>query len=84
MSGVDPFMASSMGKNQHVVPRNGGWGVRGAGNSRDSGIFPTQQAAIERARQIARGQHSELVIHGRDGKIRGKTSYGRDPYALAG
>lgn len=65
-----------MGKNQHVVPRSGGWAVRGAGNSRDSGIFPTQQAAIQRAREIARGQGSELVVHGRDGRIRETSSYG--------
>jgi hypothetical protein len=68
-----------MGKNQHVVPRTGGWAVRGEGNRKDTRVFPTQAGAIERARGLARNQRSELVIHGRDGTIREKNSYGKDP-----
>lgn len=64
-----------MGKNQHVVPRSDGWAIRGAGNTQDTGSFRTQHAAIARAREIARKQRSELVIHGRDGRIRETSSY---------
>lgn len=67
------------GKNQHVVPGSDGWGVRGEKNSRLTSIHQTQAEAIERAREIAINQESEVVIHGRDGKIRDKDSYGNDP-----
>ena len=68
------------GKNQHVVPRpNGNWAVRGEGNSKVTKETPTQTLAIEIARDIAKNQHSEVVIHRKDGVIRDKDSYGNDP-----
>ena len=67
------------GKNQHVVPHAGGWAVRGAGSQRASGVFDTQREAIGRAREISRNQGSELLIHGRDGRIRERDSHGGDP-----
>jgi uncharacterized protein YdaT len=70
---------ANKGKNQHVVQRDTGWAVRGEGNSRDTQRTSTQREAIERAREIAANQGSEVVIHGRDGKIREKNSYGNDP-----
>lgn len=69
-----------MGKNQHVVPHDGGWAVRGAGNTRATSIHDTQAAAIDAARDIARNQASELLIHGRNGQIRDRDSYGGDPF----
>lgn len=72
------------GKNQHVVPHNGGWAVRGEGNSRVTSEHRTQGDAIDAGRAIAQRQHSELVIHGRDGKIRDKDSHGHDPYPPKG
>lgn len=69
----------SANKNQHVVPHNGSWAVKGEGNSKATSIRPTQQEAINDAVQIAKNQKSEVVIHGRDGKIRDKDSYGNDP-----
>jgi hypothetical protein len=68
-----------MGKNQHVVKRPDGWAVLGEGNQRDTSIHRTQQEAIARGTGIAKNQESELVIHGRDGKIRDKDSFGNDP-----
>ena len=68
-----------MGKNQHVVKTDGGWGVRGEGNSRLTSNHRTQGAASNAARTIAKHEKSEVVIHGRDGKIRDKDSYGNDP-----
>jgi len=73
-----------MKKNQHVVPHQGKWAVKGAGNERNTVITNTQQQAIEKARQIARNQESELLIHGRNGKIREKNSYGNDPQNIIG
>jgi hypothetical protein len=67
------------GKNQHVVGRPDGWAVRGEHNGRDTSVHDTQAQAIERAREIAINQQSEVVIHGRNGRIRDRDSYGNDP-----
>lgn len=70
----------NMGKNQHVTHRpDGNWQVKGAGNKRATVITQTQKEAISIATDIARNQKSELVIHGLDGRIREKNSYGNDP-----
>lgn len=69
-----------MYKQQHVVKRKEGWAVRGSGNKRDTAHTKTQAEAMKIGEQIARNQKSELVIHGRDGKIRDSDSYGNDPY----
>ena len=74
-----------MGKNQHVTPHpNGGWQVKGARNSRATVRTATQKEAIEFAREIARNQNSELVIHRPNGQIRDKDSHGRDPFPPEG
>ena len=67
-----------MGKNQHVVPNGKKWSIKGAGNSRKTGSFDTQKEAIDKAREIAINQKSEVVIHRKNGKIRDKDSYGND------
>ena len=51
------------GKNQHVVPHQDAWAVKGAGNQRATSVHDTQQQAIDAARDIARNQQSELIIH---------------------
>lgn len=68
-----------MGKNQHVVPKDGGWAVKGEGNSKSTKDFNTQKEAIDYAREIAKNQKSEVVIHRKNGQIRDKDSYGNDP-----
>ncbi|WP_419949993.1 DUF2188 domain-containing protein [Candidatus Palauibacter sp.] len=71
-------------RNQHVIPAKDGWAVKGAGSPRATKVFDTQREAIERGREIARNQRSELLIHRRDGRIREKNTYGRDPYPPEG
>lgn len=74
-----------MGKNQHVTRNSDGtWNVKGAGNSKATNIYPTQKEAINRAKEIATNQNSEVLIHGVDGKIRAKDSYGNDPHPPKG
>lgn len=73
-----------MGKNQHVVPAGDGWGVRGAGNSRLTTRHDTQADAIAAAREIARNQQSELIVHRQDGTIRSRDSHGKDPFPPVG
>lgn len=71
-------------KNQYVVRNGDGWGVRGEGNSRLTGSFDTQAKAIDRGREIARNQGTELRIQGKDAKFREAWSYGNDPYPPKG
>lgn len=69
-----------MNKNQHVTPHpDGGWQVKQAGNKKPTKVTKTQNEAIEIAREIAIDEKSELIIHGRDGRIRQKDSHGNDP-----
>ncbi|MFT7292888.1 MAG: hypothetical protein ACI87Q_000734 [Pseudohongiellaceae bacterium] len=71
-------------KDQHVVPHQEGWAVKGAGNQRATSVHGTQQQAIDAGREIARNQQTELVIHRRDGSIRDKDSHGNDPFPPKG
>jgi hypothetical protein len=65
---------------KHVVPNpSGGWSVRNSQATRASRVFDTQQQAIVYGRDAARKTGSELYIHGRDGTIKNKNSYGADP-----
>ena len=74
-----------MGKNQHVTPHpSGGWQVKGAGNQRATVRTNTQIEAMTIARKIAINNNSELIIHGTDGRIREKNSYGNDFYPPKG
>jgi len=74
----------SKGKNQHVVKHPDGWAVKGAGNKRATKILDTQTEAISIAKEIAKNQDSELFIHGKNGQIRERNSYGNDPYPPQG
>jgi uncharacterized protein YdaT len=69
-----------MGKNQHVVKHSDGWAVKGAGNQKATRVTDTQKEAIEIAKGIAQNQNSEMLIHGKDGRIRERNSYGNDPF----
>lgn len=71
-------------KSQHVVPSGGRWSVRSSGASRASKTFDTQQEAIKNAKSKAKKQGTELYVHGRDGKIRERNSYGKDPFPPKG
>lgn len=71
-------------RNQHVVPRDDVWAVRGARARRDTEVFDRKQHAVDRAREIAQNQQTELVVHGQDGKIQYKDSHGRDPFPPKG
>jgi hypothetical protein len=73
-----------MGKNQHVVHRENGWAVRGEGNQKDTSHHRTQAEAERAARDIAINQRSEVLIHGENGRIRERNSYGNDPFPPKG
>ncbi|WP_348800562.1 DUF2188 domain-containing protein [Flavobacterium adhaerens] len=73
-----------MKKNQHVVPNGDKWAVKGAGNEKNTRVVNTQKEAINIAREIAKNQQSELIIHRPDGRIRDKDSFGNDPRNIKG
>ena len=71
-------------QNQHVVPYDDGWAIRGAGSQRATSIHQTQSDASDAARGIAQNQGTELFIHGKNGRIRERDSHGNDPYPPKG
>lgn len=71
-------------KGQHVVPNKGEWSVKKAGASKASSTHATQAEAIKAATKVAQNQKTELYIHGRDGRIRERNSYGNDPHSPKG
>jgi Uncharacterized protein conserved in bacteria (DUF2188) len=65
---------------KHVVPNTtGGWAVKNAGASRASKLFTTQADAVTYARDAAKKAKTELFVHGKDGTIKERNTYGRDP-----
>lgn len=66
-------------KDVHVVPRGNSWAVEKNGSQRASKVTETQREAIAAGKKIAEREKSELVIHGENGRIREKNSYGNDP-----
>jgi hypothetical protein len=83
------FKSYIMGKNsnsgnQHITPRGNQWAVQGAGNNRATAIVNTQREAINIAKPIAINQGGDVVIHGRNSRIRERNSYGNDPFPPKG
>jgi len=63
-------------KEAHVIPSSEGWDVvvEPGAAARDS-TYPTQEAAETRARQLLKQNGGgEVVIHGRDGRIKESNS----------
>ncbi len=69
---------------QHVVHHPEGWAVRKSGSDRVTAVFDTQKEAIDRAREISKNQETEMFIHGRDGRIRERDSFGNDSFPPKG
>ena len=69
-------------KTVHVVPNNdkGGWNVKKSGSQRASIHTETKVEAVKMGRIISQRSGSELIIHGRDGKIQRTDSHGNDPF----
>lgn len=68
---------------RHVTPHpDGGWQVSNPGSERASARTPTQAEAVSRAREIlGNSGGGEIVIHGRDGRVRDSDTVapGNDP-----
>ena len=68
----------------HTVPHGDGWANRREGSDRVSKSFDTKNEAQDAGRDTARREHTEHVIHKRDGTIGEKNSYGNDAYPPRG
>jgi len=65
---------------QHIVKNpSGGWAVKKGGSSKATKIYETKNEAVKHGQKIAQNQKAELYIHGKDGKIQEKNSYGAEP-----
>lgn len=71
-------------KDLHVVPHKDGWAAIREGGKRASLVADTKASTMADARDMARKDKVELVIHGRNGRIQGSDSYGNDPYPPKG
>ena len=58
--------------------------LRFLGNERASSVHGTQREAIAAARETAMRQGSEMLIHGENGRIRERNTYGADPFPPKG
>lgn len=69
---------------QHVVRHPGGWAVKKGNGQRATKVFTTQAEAIDYGREVSRNQGAEFFIHGRNGRIRERNSFGDDPFPPRG
>ena len=67
-----------------MVPHADGWAAKGSGNQWATSVHPTQHEAIGAARNIARNHGTEMFIHGENGRIRQRNTYGNDPHPPKG
>lgn len=75
-------MSAANDNDRYVTEHDEGWAVVKELHERASAVFPTQEEAITRAREIIRNLGGgELVVRGRDGKIRQKDTVAAEPRA---
>ena len=68
-----------MPKNIHTVPFGDRWAVKKEGVSAPVSTHNTKATAEAKGASLAKQNKVEHVIHGRDGRIQDKDSYGHDP-----
>lgn len=72
-------------KDIHVSKTDkGGWQAKKEGAQRASAVSTTQAAAAKAATKIAKREGTEVYVHGMDGKIRERNSFGNDPFPPKG
>ncbi|MDQ0140074.1 DUF2188 domain-containing protein [Cupriavidus necator] len=71
-------------KNIHVVPLDNGWAIESEDGAGGRQLYATQEDAIAAGTEKARQLHAELLVHGRDGRIRMRNSFGNDPRDVQG
>lgn len=70
-----------MTANIHVVAsKNGGWDVKRDGAVKAAGHFDTKEEAVDFAKDQGKKNNVEVFIHGEDGKIESRKSFGKNIY----
>ncbi len=68
-------------KSNHVISsKSGGWAVKKSSSSRASKVFGTKEEARNYGIAISKKEGTDLFIHGKDGTIQNRNSYGDDPF----
>ena len=67
-------------RNIHTVPYGNGWANKKEGVAKPVTVNRTKAAADAAGTKLAKQAKVEHVIHGKDGKIQDKDSYGNDPH----
>jgi len=83
----DKIVSMTPPNKRTVTPHERGWSVDRPGAQRASSVHPTQQEAIDAARQnLKKSGGGELVVKGRNGRIRDQdtVSPGNDPRSSKG
>ena len=71
--------------NIHVVPtERDGWAVEVEGTDGPASLYSTSEEAIAAGIARAKKDKVELLVHGRDGQIRVRNSFGHDPRDVKG
>lgn len=73
-----------MAKNYWTTTHSAGWAVKKEGTQRASSVHENQSEAWTETKRLARGSGGEALLQGKDGQIRARNSYGRDPYPPKG
>jgi hypothetical protein len=63
----------------HVVPSGGKWVVKKEGAAAATSSHRTQSTAWKKGQSVAKSEKTEAYLHGRDGRIRERNTYGHDP-----
>ncbi len=66
-------------KNIHTTYKDGGWRTIQEGRKTPLSSHSTKDRAIKASIKQAKKDEVEHIIHGKDGKIQDKDSYGKDP-----
>ena len=73
--------AAPMSVRYHVIPsQEGAWRVKRAGANRAISVHSTQREAFGKARELAKKDVGDVIVHGVDGTIRSSSTFGKDPY----
>ncbi len=68
----------------HVVPQQGQWAIKEENADVAVSSFATQDEAWQRGKDMAKERGTEALLHGGDGQIRERNTYGSDPREVPG
>lgn len=76
LSGVTDDFIAKLSPPVHTLPYEGAWAVKVEGSSRLETILESRSEAELRGRELAQQRGAEHVVHGADGRILERNTYG--------